>query len=91
MEVISTINISCNHLIQWPQGDHMRHVMLDYKSFYGMPSMHEAIDYTYIHILKPVFFGGLLLFKNTWYSIVEQAVVDAKINFVAFMLVSMVL
>ena len=60
----------------------MRHVMLNYKSFCGMPSVHKAIDCTYIHISKPVFFWeDYYYFKNGRYSIIAQAVVDAKNQF----------
>jgi hypothetical protein len=81
-EVVSTINIAYNDLIKWPRREYMRQVMLDFKSFCGMPSVHGAIDCTHIHISKPALFPeDYYYFKTGGYSIIAQAIVDARKQF----------
>jgi hypothetical protein len=60
----------------------MREVMLEFKKWCGIPSVHGVIDYTHIAILKPTkFVEDYYYFKNGAYSIVAQAVVDCKKQF----------
>lgn len=56
--------------------------MLDFKSFYGMSSVHGAIDCTHIHNSKlALSLEDYYYFKIGGYSIVAQAVVDARKQF----------
>jgi hypothetical protein len=52
-EVVSAINRVYNHALQWPRGAQMQQTMLDFKHWYGMPSVQGAIDCTHISISKP--------------------------------------
>ena len=45
-EVVRAINVVYKGVIQWPEGDDMRQVMLDFKFWCGLPSVHAAIDCT---------------------------------------------
>jgi hypothetical protein len=47
-EVEAALNTCFGDLISWPRGDEMREVMLDFKRFCGMPSVHGALDCTHI-------------------------------------------
>jgi hypothetical protein len=81
-EVVAALNTCFGDLISWPRGDEMREVMLDFKRFCGMPSVHGALDCTHIAISKPSEFPeDYWYFKTGGYSMVAQAVVDAKKQF----------
>jgi hypothetical protein len=81
-EVEAALNTCFGDLISWPRGDEMREVMLDFKRFCGMPSVHGALDCTHIAISKPSEFPeDYWYFKTGGYSMVAQAVVDAKKQF----------
>ena len=55
-EVMHTINSVYRDVVQWACGADMRHTMLDFKSWYGMPSVQGALDCTHIAIFKPATF-----------------------------------
>jgi hypothetical protein len=78
-EVVHAINSVYSYVIQWPRGAEMRQVMLDFKSWCGMPSVQGALDCTHIAISKPPYFSkDYWYFKTGAYSMVAQAMVDAK-------------
>jgi hypothetical protein len=78
-EVVSAINFLFKNVIQWPRGDDMRQTMLEFKSWCGMPSVQGAIDCIHIAIPKPPTFPeDYWYYKTRAYSMVAQAVVDAK-------------
>jgi hypothetical protein len=52
-EVIGALNTVFGHLLQWPRGAEMRQVMVDFKSWCGMPFVQGALDYMHIAISKP--------------------------------------
>jgi hypothetical protein len=75
--------LGVNHVyacvIHWPIGDEMRAVILDFKAFCSMHSVHGALDCTHIHISKLAhFLDDYYYFKTGGYSMVDQAVVDTK-------------
>jgi hypothetical protein len=81
-EVVAAINRVYAHVIHWPRGQEMREVMLEFKKWCGIPSVHGAIDCTHIGISKPAQFPeDYYYFKKGAYSIVAQAVVDCKKQF----------
>jgi hypothetical protein len=81
-EVVAALNICFGNLIRWPRGEEMRQVMLDFKSWCGMPSVQGAIDGTHIAISKPAQFPeDYWYFKTGAYSMVAQAVVDSRKQF----------
>jgi hypothetical protein len=52
-EVIIAINIVFKKFINWPMGDKMQIVMLDFKIWCKMLNIMGAIDGTHINIKKP--------------------------------------
>jgi hypothetical protein len=52
-EVVCAMNVVYREVIHWPQNEEMRCVMLEFKHWCGMPSVHGAIDCTHIAISKP--------------------------------------
>jgi hypothetical protein len=81
-EVVATINVVYRDVISWPRSMDMREVMMDFKSWCGLPSVQGAIDCTHFVISKPpVFPEDYYYFKTSGYSIVAQAVVDQKKRF----------
>jgi hypothetical protein len=79
-EVVRAIIALYRDVIHWPTGDRMQQVMLDFKAWCGLPSVHGAIDCTHIRISKPKEFPEDY-YKTGGYTIVAQAVVDSKKQF----------
>jgi hypothetical protein len=78
-EVVAARNQVYGHIIQWPRGQEMWEVMLEFKKWCGIPSVHGVIDCTHVAISKPTEFAeDYYYFKKGTYSIVAQAVVDCK-------------
>jgi hypothetical protein len=83
-EVVAALNICFRNLIRWPRGEEMWQVMLDFKSWYGMLLVQGAIDCTYIAISKPAQFPkDYWYFKTRGYSMVAQAIVDSRKQFIS--------
>jgi hypothetical protein len=83
-EVVAAINRVYANVIHWPRGQEMRKVMLEFKKWCGIPSIHGVIDCTHIGISKPTEFPeDYYYFKKGLYSIVAQAVVDCKKQFMS--------
>lgn len=81
-EVVSAIIALYRDVIQWLIGDRMQQVMLDFKAWCGLPSVHGAIDCTYIQISKSKEFPeDYYYYKTGEYTIVAQVVIDSKKNF----------
>jgi hypothetical protein len=58
-------------------------MMLEFKQWCGMPSVHGAIDCTHIAISKPSLFPeDYYYFKTGSYSMVAQAIVDCRKQFI---------
>ena len=69
-------------VIQWREGDDMQQVMLDFKFWYGLLSVHGAIDCTQIKISKSKeYLEDYYCYKTGGYSVVAQAVVDSHKQF----------
>ena len=52
-EVVYATNVVYKDVIHWPRNEEMHRVMLEFKRWCGMPSMHGTIDCTHISISKP--------------------------------------
>jgi hypothetical protein len=72
-EVIRAINLVYLHMVQWPHGERLNTVMLDFKNWSSMPSVHGTIDCTHVEIAKPHYFLEDYYYYKT---VVTQAVVD---------------
>jgi hypothetical protein len=69
------IAFSC--LIYCLDGHEMREVMLEFKKWYGLPSIHRAIDCVQITILNPkLSIEDYYYYKHGRYLMVAQCVVD---------------
>jgi hypothetical protein len=66
------MNIMFKKFIAWPMQPKMEDVMLEFKEWCGLPSVHSAIDDTHITISKPklVFAKDYYFHKSRGYSIV---------------------
>jgi hypothetical protein len=81
-EVVQAITTVYKYLIQWPSGHRLQTVMHEFQDWCGLPSIHGAIDYTHIEISRPAEFPeDYYYYKTSRYSLVAQAVVDAKKRF----------
>ena len=85
-EVVKAINVVYKAIIQWREGDGMRQVMLDFKFWCGLPSVHGAIDCTQIRISKPKeYLENYYYYKIGRYSVVAQAVMESISNSCSYM------
>ncbi len=46
------MNIVFKNKIMWLEGEHLVKVMVKFKSFCGLPSIHGTIDVTEIHLIR---------------------------------------
>jgi hypothetical protein len=70
-KVVCTINVVYRDVIRWPRNEDMHLVMLEFKQWCGMLSIHGAIDCTHIAISKPSLFPkDYYYFKTGSYSMV---------------------
>jgi hypothetical protein len=65
-------------------GQKMEVVMMEFKDWHGLPSVHGIIDSTHISISKPklAFVKDYHYHKSGSYSIVAHVVVDVKRRFI---------
>jgi hypothetical protein len=78
-EVVAAINLVYHGMISWPCGIEMKEVMLDFKSWCGLPSVQGAINCTHFAISKPPMYAeDYYYFKTSGYSVVGQAIVDQR-------------
>jgi hypothetical protein len=49
-EFIYVVNIMLMNKFKWPKKIEMVEIMIGFKDFYGLPSIHGAIDVTHIHL-----------------------------------------
>jgi hypothetical protein len=57
------MNIVFKNKIMWLEGEHLVKVMVKFRSFCGLPSIHGTIDVTQIHVLKSQ--GQLITFLSS--------------------------
>jgi len=75
-EVVYAINKTHRNLISWPKEDDIQIIMVDFKTWCGLPSMQGAIDGRHVSIAKPLepFAEDYFYHKTCRYNIVAQAV-----------------
>jgi hypothetical protein len=49
-EFVHAINVVFRHNIEWLEGDDLVKVMDGFKTFFGLPFIHDTIDVTQIHL-----------------------------------------
>jgi hypothetical protein len=49
-EFICVVNKVLKSKLKWPNKIEMVEIMIGFKDFYGLPSIHGAIDATHIHL-----------------------------------------
>jgi hypothetical protein len=81
-EVVNTINEVFKNKIQWPDREQALINMEEFKQYCDLPSVVGAIDGTHFNIAKPAHFSeDFFYFKTNGYSLVCQAVVNKKKQF----------
>ncbi len=77
-EVVYAINKTYRNFISWPKENDIQIIMVDFKTWCGLPSMQGAIDGRHVSIAKPLepFDEDYFYHKTCGYNIVAQAVVD---------------
>jgi hypothetical protein len=75
---VFAMNIVFKNKIMWLEREHLVKVMVKFKSFCGLPSIHGTIDVTQIHVLK--FQGQSIVnyisFKSKGYNMQLQVIGD---------------
>jgi hypothetical protein len=81
-EVVCAICIVYADEIRWPCGHEMRQVMLEFKKWSGLSSVHGAIDCIHVAISKPRLYPeDYYYYKQGSFTIVTQCVVDCRKQF----------
>lgn len=80
-ETIRAINRTLGRYLKWPEGDEMQTVVKGFENACTLPNCFGAIGSTHIIISKPRSPGAEVYYNNQLYSIVLQAVCDARRRF----------